>query len=641
MSDQRNRIEEQTLDALLLEALGKVEPPDVTDRVLARLADVESDAPLPAVPAGLPAVSPHHRASSSGQPSFASRAFGWSIALTAAIAASTLLLFWVRDAPLEVEGLQVAVNEPVASGPLVPIAVAPGPTTDELAEPSPSLHPRGIPLVADSPRNTKADNDAAGSRSPAVSVGSEPVPAVVLVSKQFDREWAGYWNAVGIQPTAEAEDADVASRLESVLGVKLPTELLTDAEGLQAELNRDSVAREIATRWLDQITERGLRRLDEASRLALIESLAACIEGTQPLDQTLVGWIGGTSPVSSDFYAAISHSGQHAMVRRLAELTMNVDLRCIRCHDSTIEGSDQQQDYWGFAALLARGVARDSDGQLQIDPRPATSKPLFFELADGRQRLAEPLISVRWIGGDGSEPVNTVTSWAGRLVGSQALARGAVNSLWRLVHGQSLQGRVVDPMNPPHHESLDRIEEFLVQDLIRSRFDVARTLSLIVASPVTRRSVPESLRPEQALVVSESDKRSAIEAVNAFAAALPRRNVLPLRQRLDQSMRAIGGRLDQDGRPFVAQIGGDERPATSNATALKPLSADFPVRADSLPVQWLTLIDDDQSQVDHLGYLAGLQKLPANVQAAVGAMRADEQLSKELLLHRVWWIVGP
>ncbi len=38
MSDQRNKTEEQALDALLIEALGRVEPPDLTAPILKRLA---------------------------------------------------------------------------------------------------------------------------------------------------------------------------------------------------------------------------------------------------------------------------------------------------------------------------------------------------------------------------------------------------------------------------------------------------------------------------------------------------------------------------------------------------------------------------------------------------------------------------
>jgi hypothetical protein len=402
------------------------------------------------------------------------------------------------------------------------------------------------------------------------------------------------------------------------------------------------VAGKIASRWMQQITERGLRRVDQQDREELSEELAACLQGNQPFDRTVARWIDGRSSQSSAFYAAISHGDSGAMVRRLAALTMNVDLRCTRCHDAKIEGNGRQQDYWSFAALLSRGVARNSDGQVTIDPERSKTKPVFYELADGRQRLAEPAVASDWIGVHSEEPVDTVALWAKRLTGSEAMARGAVNSLWQLVHGQPLQGRVVDPITAPHNDALDRIEDQLVQDLLSSQFNVARTLSLIIASPATRRGVPESLLPENALVVSEAERLEAIEAVNAFAAALPRHAELSLAQRVDQAIRAIGGKLDQDGRPFVAQLGdAGAKPSADTAGKNNPLAVDFPVRGESLPVQWLTLIEGEQSQINHLGYLAGKQQLPQSVQDAISAMQADEGVTKELLLNRVWWLLRP
>ena len=94
---------------------------------------------------------------------------------------------------------------------------------------------------------------------------------------------------------------------------------------------------------------------------------------------------------------------------------------------------------------------------------------------------------------------------------------------------------------------------------------------------------------------------------------------------------------------LLAQIGGDgdPSPGVNAGTSTKPLAVDFPVRGESLPVHWLTLIEDEQNQIDHLGYLAGMQNLPVSVRDAVKAMQDDDRLSKELMLNRVWWLVRP
>ena len=105
--------------------------------------------------------------------------------------------------------------------------------------------------------------------------------------------------------------------------------------------------------------------------------------------------------------------------------------------------------------------------------------------------LAEPEVAAQWLGRSGQPRVVRVGDWTKTLVGSEALARGVVNSLWQMVHGQPLRGRVVDPISAPHNDALDRLEANLVDDLMASRFDVARTLTLVIASPVTRRGIPE------------------------------------------------------------------------------------------------------------------------------------------------------
>ncbi len=68
-----------------------------------------------------------------------------------------------------------------------------------------------------------------------------------------------YWDAIGIEPAAEANSAEVVARLAAILEVQLPAEAVNDPEQLQAEFARDEVAREIALRWLEQLTERGVQ----------------------------------------------------------------------------------------------------------------------------------------------------------------------------------------------------------------------------------------------------------------------------------------------------------------------------------------------------------------------------------------------
>lgn len=635
MNDELTPIEEQALDAMLAEALADKRPPDLSSEILQRLHDhplnvnslVRTDEPK------RHSQRPLHKE------------FAIAVAVFATLAASILMVIWLR-ADLQLPGpsqsiVAVPHDAGVASDvdPFEPTG-RDGPPSGRpltrLADTTTRQPPRGIPLAMGSPPDSRQSSQAPLSTDQQTSPESGLVEAVTLVSQQVDSQLYSYWDAIGIEPSSDAATDEIVDRLMVVLGVELPSDSLDDPERLRDELTSPIVARAIAESWLRQISEGGVSRLDQQTREALIDDLAACFQAEQGFDRTLSGWIGGQNSNASAFYRAIS-SDHHAMARRLAALTMNIDLRCTRCHESYIEGNGRQSDYWAYAAFLNRGVTRGPQGQVKIDAPATKLKPYFYELSDGRQRVVEPAIPSTWAAGPSDQSVAGVGEWAKRLIGSPELAEGVVNSLWQLVYDQPLHGRVVDPFSAPHHESLDRLEDKLVQDLIRSRFDVARTLALIIASPATKRSVPQSLRPENLLVADEAEIRKAESAVNAFAAAVPVRKVLPLNQRLDMAMRAIGGKLDADGRTIVAQIG-SSTDRTSNSRAERSLSNDFPDRGDSYPVQWLTQIEDQRSRVEHLAYLAGYSRIPNGVFEAAQATRAAN-VSDELTFHRVWWLL--
>ncbi|MCG8653808.1 MAG: hypothetical protein MI861_28475, partial [Pirellulales bacterium] len=388
----------------------------------------------------------------------------------------------------------------------------------------------------------------------------------------------------------DASAEETVERLKFALQAELPIDAIGDAQQIQRSLRNPQTARSVARRWLMQITQGGLAQVDRDAQQQLIDEVAQCFESQKNLDEVLAAWIGGNSSLTAPFYAAVSVGGSNQMVRRLASLTMNADLRCVQCHDAFIESSGRQEDYWAFAAFLRQNLKRES-GVWSVAAQADRSQTVFYDLLDGRRKVAEPGIAAGWL--PQSPPVQTIGDWSEALTGSPELARGVVNSLWKLVYGQALQGRVIDTITAPHHESLDQLEQRLAQDLVDSGFDVGRTLALIVASPVASRSVPEALRPENAPVAPRDAIFAAMESVNAFAAALPPRNHLSLDHRVRLAKSRVGADLDRINRaPILAQP--DGTPSTDNPKPLGsnglPPGDDFPSRADSLPVQWLASI---------------------------------------------------
>ena len=210
------------------------------------------------------------------------------------------------------------------------------------------------------------------------------------------------------------------------------------------------------------------------------------------------------------------------------------------------------------------------------------------------------------------------------------------------MHGLPLRGRVVDPVTAPHDDNLDSIETRLANDLINSNFNLARTLALVVASPVSRRAVPEVFQSTDQLLTDSAARKHAIDSINAFAAAAPVTKRVTIAQRVDQAKRSIGVKIDS-GKSFVAQAsdstGNQKRKDKQPATPL--INDNFPTDGSSLPVQWLRLLSEQDSRVNHLAYLAGLDQLPASIGEVVEVMDNETNEQQNLVLQRVWWMLRP
>ncbi len=639
-NDKLNSHEEQAMDALLSEVLAGAVPPDLSEHILARHSD-SAYKPL-LVEVQEDSRSPRKRS--------AVRPLATVFSIVTALAASVLLLVWLQgqaDQPDNQPSSLVADNQMAAATDETP--------GDSVARQTPALTaadeipdaprsrpiPKGIPLiVTDSESNA---NPSKGDQLNSIQIpDSQTDPeAISLVSKRVDEKWFEYWTAIGIQPTENSALPELLARLAERLDANLPPQALADAESLRAALGSAENANQIARKWLTEVTDGGLLRIDSDARGRLIDDVTEVFQGQRRLDVTLAQWFGGQDPHSSDWYAALSASGNQPMVRRIALLSMNVDLRCTQCHDAKIEGSGRQEDYWSFASFIRQSVRRDRNGQWIVSQGDSFGKPLFYELPDGRQRMVQASIPTSWVPTE--EPIQDVRQWSRRIVASPQLARGVVNSLWKLVHGRRLHGGVVDTIAAPHNESLVQMEEQLADDLLQSNFDVVRSLALIVHSPATRRSVPQALKPENALLASDAELGAARDIVGAFAGALPSQAKPPISRRVDLAMRSAGGSVQsiREGNTINAQADG----SGGNDGISKPRKDDaangFPTNAGDLPVPWLRSIKGYDGRVEHLGYLAGVNQLPGDVLEVAEAMKNSPEISEQLALHRIWWLLSP
>ena len=513
-------------------------------------------------------------------------------------------------------------------------------------EPGPALvqqSPQGIQL--DSP-SIAPDSDHRMAVQPVPSRVADSVQSaasVTLVASKTADTARDYWRSLGITPTPEATNDELAARLKDRLGVALSEQSLADPQRLRNVLAESSNAAEITKRWLASTASRPVALIERPENSALVNEIARGVSGASKLDVTLTSLIDGSSEHSGRWYETIGRGGTEGIAKQLASISMNADLRCVRCHDSMIGRSGTQDDYWSFVALVRSVFRRPNDRW--VVSNPSKSDPTFFELRDGRQRMALPKVSAHLLEAEGE--IKDFQAWTKTLAGSRGLAGSMVDSLWKLVHGRKLKPSPVDAFAPPVDESLNRLHDQLAADLTSSGFDVARTLALIISSPMARRSVPEALRSEAMWTATDKQRSDALELVGAFAASVkaPRasRGV-----RVDVAMRRVGGRLKGDGQgAILAQpIYGNPRDpkARPQPGELNPvirfsqrLSVDFPGDDASLPVSWLRSIDNYDQQVQHLVYLSGGDKVSEELKNA--SKRLKESASAESALSRIWWIL--
>ncbi|MEL6110707.1 MAG: hypothetical protein AAFU85_32270 [Planctomycetota bacterium] len=615
------------IDALLAEFVPtdprkRLTPPDLTPAILAELRRLENVEPVPPP-----------RVAVANEPRPPIR-LGWALALALGVAASVLALVWSsRPADETLNGTEMAnverdaiesreLSEQLAESPDVddrPIADRPRSTPREL-----SLPPSGAIVTNDH----GSQNDATNSPSRESSAPKSLQSVAENVAKLADQ----YWISLGVTPTPEAANHEVVSRLKSRLGVTVSAEALRDVNRLRRQLARGSD--EVAARWLADASIRALGTVTENE--GLVEAFSAGFDGQAAFDQTLVSMIDGTNDHSSQWYGMLSGSNAEMIAIRLADLSMDADLRCVRCHDSMIGGDLTQDNYWSFVALLKSSLRRDNAGW-RIDTTKQASQ-VFFDLPDGRARMAEPRVDFL------PETPTEFSEWTRSLVGSDELADGLVDSLWKLVYGRKLSASAFDADAAPVDPALRAIHDQLSTDLRQSGFDMARTLALIVSSPMTRRSVPESLRAENALTASNESRDNAMELVGAFAAATE----APLSsraERVDLALRRIGKRFrDSD---VLAQPSLIDKNRTRSLSEPKQdpresfrhlLSIDFPRDDATLPVSWLRSIDDYDEQVRHLVYLSGRGTGGKWIDST--SKQLEEAGSRESALSRVWWILS-
>src|SRR5690606_30193664 len=150
-------------------------------------------------------------------------------------------------------------------------------------------------------------------------------------------------------------------------------------------------------------------------------------------------------------------------------------------------------------------------------------QPVFYELEDGRQRVASPGVPQRWFGLQAQEeqspPLAPPEQLGDFIEGSPQIARTLANHLWTIGFGMPLVAASSSPMAPPRDDALERALAMLGDRLLSNQFDMRAAVQWVIACEPMRRDVPVALAGQQWLVADEATLAEASLAQRAFAAA--------------------------------------------------------------------------------------------------------------------------
>ncbi len=591
--------DEVALDALLAEVQGYAPaPPDLMLAILQQLAlspGVASDGANIRLVTRPDAVDEY-------------RGRGVWLALAAgvlAVAAMLMAIFvW---APIHVDVAVIDSNKsakPLLSATTEPSQLAksstPEPTIVGTPDESMPIRRDGMPLVrTDAPvvsPVTPTTDVRARSEVSSVTPAMRSDVSIAKVLTGVNQSLIQYWARVGIAPAGELTDVDLIARVERAFGfqpVVIDGQVPADSQWLG-----ESQCLELAKRLVGGLFA-GIP-LDRESRDNLVAQASKTISSGEPFDELVASWIADETRLSS--------AAPNRLAEGVAVHLLDADIRCARCHDSPIDGRFSQADYWSFASVFA---APDRG-------------PLFYELVDGRQRVAQATIPSRWVSTNSEtaevassinvQPASRATL-AKTLPGNPLLARAIVNQLWQIGFGSPLVAGASAIVAPPRDDALLAAQQQLVDSLVASRFDVRDLAVTVIASDAMRRGSFELYVDDKWRFADEADLMRGALAQRTFAAdrwRLPELKREPLLAALESHLGSAPGTISSNGGNLLAQPNVDAsnkfgmsekavRPPVAEVAWAAWLSQRSLVR-DS----WLHWIDDSAQRQMHAYYAADL-----------------------------------
>ena len=543
---------------------------------------------------------------------------------------------------------------------------------DGVTKPQPPTKPRREPIVLSLDKQVDGADDA--SRIAGVTVdavpggqpsamplrGSETVSVQDADLKDFDRQFLAYWNSIGVTPAPAADDATLANRIADRFGFLPGSGDESDSSSssgnavagdpVKIELassdlfSSERQSRLLAERLIKQLGN-GLKLGDERSE-QLVTSAAEVIRSGGRFDQWISDWVASEAIPSEP--AGAAHLQAAAMGEWVAGRLMGADVGCARCHDSPIDSRFNQHDYWAVAAIFT----------------PTPMQSVFYEMPDGRQKVAAPGAPRRWLGlprtpvqpgVSGAATIASRAELAASLVGNRQLARALINHLWTIGFGTPMVSAASSPIAPPQDDSIALALEMLSEKLIAADFDIRVAARWVIQSEPMKRGTPVELQGdawrlagESQLVAASLAQRSFAAARSPWPAASQAQLLAMMESRSGKQPAKIGTRDSMLAQPIAATPGADASKSATGSRGDKSIDyqdywwTQWLADREGLKGGWMESIADRDQQVRHAFYAVGYQNVNARQlewgnslidSSATGADERNEEIAK------IYWVI--
>jgi hypothetical protein len=522
--------------------------------------------------------------------------------------------------------------------------------------------PRREPIVLslDTPlQGGKSDTTISPSLSApgdaSVKVAAAPRTASL---KDFDNQFQTYWKSLGVAPAPAVDEVTLANRIADRFGfypgrkddssgsVTSPAGQVLQALASKDLFSTPQQSQLLAERLINQLSM-GLGLSDQRKE-DLVASASEVVRNGGRFDQWVSDWVATESvanPAAGDASSKAAVVGQWVVGR-----VVGADIGCARCHDSPIDSRYNQHDYWAVAALFG----------------DAQNEPIFYEMLDGRQRVASPGAPARWLDladDPDASPASRIESrnqFAKSLIGNRRLARSLANHLWTIGFGTPMVSAASSPIAPPRDDSIELALEMLSQQILASNFDIRLAAQWVAQSEPMKRGTPVELHGDAWQLANESQLISASLAQQSFAAA---RAPWPTatQPQLLAMMESRGGnqpaKLGSQGAILAqpigsAVVGGPNNPAASTPklgkTAGKKVDpqdywwTQWLADRQGLRGGWMESITNRDQQLKHAFYAAGFSNVTQRqLDWAHTLIDKSESnpISRNEAIAKVYWII--